>query len=302
MKIDTKIKYEEIYLPSKRHRIPRIREVEETVAVELREVKKEDAPVAMVVTDYKTYLDQDGNGKFGLRDSAFLAIDEQLYSEKRDMGGGLDRGSYSFDQFLRDIERSGDCRHAWNASKRSKEDMLQSVEDFVNSHVMIDGVIYQETNEPRYVVLTFGLGHNHGGTGLFVDMLYNENISKDNYFNALQRDEAIAYATTVATRRGDTKSIEMIDKKNIEVLMPEMVRCDLQMEHGNGDPFLNSLEGLVQGSGSVMEAGLLVMSAASTEVSDKKPSLDSQIQSASTRVSDSRSADMSSEKDFSSAR
>lgn len=60
MKIEAKIRYEEKYLLSKRHRKSRVREVEDTVAVELREVRKENAPVAMVVTDYQSYLDENG--------------------------------------------------------------------------------------------------------------------------------------------------------------------------------------------------------------------------------------------------
>lgn len=112
MKIEAKIRYEEAYLPTKRHRIPRIREVDDTVKVELRELKKENAPVAMVVTDYKSYLDENQKNQFGLRDSYFHAIDGQLYSEKRDMSGSLDTGVYSFDQFISDLTRSGDCRYA----------------------------------------------------------------------------------------------------------------------------------------------------------------------------------------------
>jgi len=58
MKISAKIKYYEEYLPTKRHRIPRLREKKEVVEVELREIKKENLRLALVVTDYKSYLDQ----------------------------------------------------------------------------------------------------------------------------------------------------------------------------------------------------------------------------------------------------
>ncbi len=290
MIIEAKIRFEEEYLPTKRHRVFRTREAEETVAVELREVTKANAPVAMVVTDYQSYLDENGKDQFGLRDRNFHAIDGQLYSEKRDMSGTLDKGVYSSEQFIRDLMRYGDCRHAWDASKRSKEDMLHSIEDFMNSHVMIDGVIYQQTNEPRYVVMTFGLGHNHGGTAMMITQRYNSNISKERYFSALERDKAVAYANKVATARGDTKNVGTFDRDcNIKVFMPEMVRCDPQREHGDGNPFLNSMEDLIQDSGSAMEAGLLVMSAATAQSSDSKSSLDDQIHSASTRAAEPHS-------------
>lgn len=281
MKIDVNLRYQEEYLPTKRHRIPRIRDVAEWVTVELREVSRKDAPVAMVVTDYQSYIDENGKDQFGLRDTAFLAVDGALYSEKRDMWGALDRGPLSWVEFWREIQNRGNSYHSYYG--RDKEGALRSLKEFVDSHVLIDGVIYEECNEPRYVINTFGLGHNHGGTGLFIETHYNPNISKNNYFNALQRDEALAYATEVATRRGDTESLGRFDVKNIQMLMPEMVRCNPQLEHGNGDPFLNSIEGLIQGSGSVMEAGLLAMVATQAEIEKPVSDVDELIQGATDR-------------------
>lgn len=289
MIINAKIKYEEEYLPSKRHRIPRIREVEETIPVELRELKRSDAPVAMVVTDYQSYIDEKGEDQFGLRETSFHAIDGQLYSEKRDMRGALDEGPYSMDLLLKAIERKGDCYYCWN--DKSREGVLDSLKEFVASHVLVDGVVYNRRSEPRYVVQTFGLGHNHGSTALFVDYHYNENIGKENYFNALQRDEAIAYANEVATYRGDTDSIGRFDVKNIKVLMPEMVRCNPSLEHGDGCAFLNSLEGLVQASESTLEAGALVMAATGSQLSESdRVSLEEQIGVAKSHVKAERVA------------
>lgn len=287
MKLQIKIRYEEEYLPTKRHRVPRIRKVEEEIAVELREIKKEDAPVAMVVTDYKSYRDENGQDQFGLRDTSFHAIDGLLFSEKRDMSGALDRGVYTLEFFAHDLERSGDCQCSWPANKRSKEDMLRYVQDFLDSHVMIDGTIYQQKNEPRYVVMTFGLGHNHGGTALMIDTHYNENLSKDQYFNALQFDEAVTYADEVATARGDTKYVGTFGDKRIKVFMPEMVRCDPNTEHGLGSPFLNQMEDLVRSSSDSLESGLLVMAGASAlSEPEKKLSLDEKIRAARSQVSD----------------
>lgn len=281
MNLDVKIRYEERYLPTKRHRIPRTREVEELVSVDLRELKKENAPVAMVVTDYKSYLDENGKNQYGLRDVSFHAIEGHLYSEKRDMWGALDKGLYSMKDFVREIERHGNCLYSWVG--KSKEEVLRSVNAYINSHVMIDGVIHEQANEPRYVVQTFGLGHNHGGTAMSITTRYNPNISKDSYFTALERNKAIAYADKVAAARGDTKDVGTFGRDiNITVYMPEMVRCNPQMEHGDGNAFINAMEGLVQGSGSEMEAGLLVMSAVSAQFSDNKQSfLEEQVQSSS---------------------
>lgn len=286
MKFDAKIKFQEQYLPTKRHRIPRIREVEEVISVELREIKKESAPVAMVVTDYKSYLDDHGQDVFGLRDTSYVAIENKLYTEKRNMCGALDEGPYFMNKFMRDVARAGDCYHSWRG--KTREDMVCSLHEFIDSHILIDGVIYEQRNEPRYVVQTFGLGHNHGGTAMMITNRYNENLSKNCYFSALEREKAIAYANEVASSRGDTNNVGTFGRYiDIKVYMPEMVRCKPQVEHGDGDPFLNSLKEATQNSGSLLESGLLTLTAAARPLSDNKASLNEQIQSASSRASES---------------
>lgn len=283
MRFDAKIKYQEEYLPTKRHRIPRIREVEEIVPVELCEIKKSDAPLAMVVTNYKSYLDADGKNGFGLVDTPVLAVGENLFTRKKDMYGALDKGPYSLEDFRRDAYDYQSRRFPW--CSRTKEAALEVLQDFIGSHILIDGELYEQVGEPRYLVNTFGLGHNHGGTAMFIETFYNPNISKNNYFNALQREEAIAYATAVATRRGDTESLGKFDSINIQVFMPELIRCNPQAEHGNGSPFLNELEGIAQTSSSAFEAGLLTMSVTSRHIAEgEKIALSDQIQSASTRA------------------
>lgn len=289
MKFDAKIKYQEEYLPTRRHRIPRVREIEEIVPVELRELKKADAPLAMVVTNYKSYLDADGKDQFGLVDTPVLAVGENLFTRKRNMSGALDKGPYSLEAFIKDAYDYQSRRFPW--CSKTKEAALEVLQDFVGSHILIDGELFDQVGEPRYLVSTFGLGHNHGGTAMFIENFYNPNISKNNYFNALQREEAIAYATTVATRRGDTESLGKFDDINIQVFMPEMFRCDPQTEHGNGNPLLNEMEEMVQASSSSFEAGLLTMAATSRHIAEgEKVSLSDQIQSASTRASDSHSS------------
>lgn len=279
MRFDAKIKYQEEYLPTKRHRIPRTREVEENVFVELREIKKADAPLAMVVTDYKSYLDANGNNEFGMMDTAILAVGEDLFTRKRDMYGALDKGPYSLEDFIKDAYDYQSRRFPW--CSRTKEAALEVLQDFIGSHILIDGELYEQVGEPRYLVNTFGLGHNHGGTAMFIENFYNPNISKNNYFNALQREEAIAYATAVATRRGDTESLGKFDAINIQVFMPELIRCNPQAEHGNGNPLLNEMEEMVQASSSALEAGLLTIAATSRHIAEgEKVSLADHIQSA----------------------
>jgi hypothetical protein len=136
--------------------------------------------------------------------------------------------------------------------------MIQAVKDANKNYIIIDGEVYSQTAEPRYDITTFGLGHNHGGTGLFVTYHYNPNISKDRYFSALQGDEAVAYANLIAARRGDTDDVGKFEKM-IEVHMPELVKVKPNKQHGDGNKLMNDLESLIQGSSSAAEAGLLCM-------------------------------------------
>ena len=45
----------------------------------------------------------------------------------------------------------------------------------------------------------------------------------------------------------------------IEVLMPEMVKRNPEREHGDGDPFINSLESMIEKTESSAEAACFAM-------------------------------------------
>lgn len=88
--------------------------------------------------------------------------------------------------------------------------------------VVIDGAVWVRTGEPRYVVMTFGLGSNHGGTSLSTDTHDNSNIMAESYHRADAYEEALAHAVQVATDRGDNESIPHFSP-SIEVLIPGAV-------------------------------------------------------------------------------
>lgn len=82
--------------------------------------------------------------------------------------------------------------------------------------------------------------------------------------------------------------------------MPEMVRCNPSLEHGDGCDFLNSLEDFVQASESTIEAGALVIAAAGAQLgeNDNKVSLEEQIDIAKAQVKDESGAkDMNKDKE-----
>lgn len=144
----------------------------------------------------------------------------------------------------------------WESDNR--KDIIKQIKDIAKNMISIDGVICEPSGEPRYVVMTFGLGNNHGGTSLSQDTYYNGNISKKCYFNANQYEEALASAIKTANGRGDNESIERIKSEinKIVVLIPEAVKLNPNKDHGNGSQFLNDIEEGIQSMGAL---GGLVM-------------------------------------------
>ena len=65
---------------------------------------------------------------------------------------------------------------------RNRQLCIKKYQEAAKRYLIVDGSVWLRCGEPRYVVNTFGLGHNHGGTGLFVEEFYNSNISNTNYF------------------------------------------------------------------------------------------------------------------------
>ena len=57
---------------------------------------------------------------------------------------------------------------------------------------------------------------------------YNSNIARKAYFNLLEREKAIQYATEIATNRGDTKSLPIEPHgPEWQILMPEALQVPL---------------------------------------------------------------------------
>lgn len=152
------------------------------------------------------------------------------------------------------------CRE-WVADNR--DDIARQAQNIADTYVFYNGAVYTTTGEPRYQINTFGLGNNHGGTAMFVVLSYNSNIGRDCYFNALQYDQACQAADAIAKGRGDTKSIPVRPCNTIEVYIPEAVTCSPQAEHGEGDPFINSIEAAVQSAGPI--GGLVAMAASTSK-------------------------------------
>ncbi len=251
--IPCKVSYNEEYLPP-RCRKPRYREAEKTYRARVRCITKADAPVAFVLSDYG-HRDE-GRTKIRLYKGKLYMLETwQRYAPGKPECP-LDREFIGFGPIVASRLRL----HNYNTCQGYEEQAAQLREEAAR-RLVIDGLVWILCGEPMYKVMTFGLGHNHGGTGLFVETAYNPNVSRDRYFNALQGDEAVAAMNETARRRGDTESVGRYGKM-IEVLIPECVRRNPQKEHGEGNPFLNTLHAITEVADSPMEAGLLAIMAA----------------------------------------
>ena len=264
MKLIAKYEYQEAYIPP-RCRKPRYRKIEKTMSVNIREITSTEAPVAMIVTDYETR-----NGEFGVCDTPYRWHKNKLFKAYRHQSGSNTGDLRTIDDVVYDLNQNG-YGYPYDAEEKQRKSDIRKT---ANCYLIIDGEIYREAGEPRYCIYTFGLGHNHGGSSFSIDEHYNSNISKERYFNALQREEAILVFNKIASERGDTNSVNENPVDNIKVLIPEAVKCNPQKQHGNGCGFINSLESMITGSKSKMESGLLVMAMGAAELSNGKGSVD----------------------------
>jgi len=249
MKIEAKYTFQESYVPP-RCRKPRYRDVDKTTTVTIKEITSEEAPIALIVTDYGTR-----NGIWGVCDTPYRWFGGKLYKLYRHQSGDNTGELRTIDNVKYEVSREGSGWPYDATEKKRLSDIRKAAKQFI----LIDSEIYKRAGEPRYCIYTFGLGHNQGGSSFSIDEHYNENISKERYFNALQRDEAITYFESVALGRGDTKSIYDDYVDNIKVLISEAVRCKPNKEHGDGCSFKNSLEAVINCSDSAVEAGLMVV-------------------------------------------
>lgn len=246
MKVKVTVDFKEGYLPP-RCRKMRYRNAAKETVLNIRETTEEDAPIAFVVHYYdKDIIYRFYKGKlYTLTKWNDVCCGKEGLLPPEELWKYL-RGRYDY----------------WNCDfETNRKEYMKAAREYL----IIDGKVYRVSGEPRYVIITFGLGHNHGGTGMFVEEFYNPNISNKNYFSALDGEAAVAYANSVAAGRGDTNDVGKF-KAGIDVLMPEVVKVKPRSQHGKGDKFMNDLEDIINNSGSAFEAGLLCMAFTSAEV------------------------------------
>lgn len=182
-----------------------------------------------------------------------------LHSFNRVSGGPYE--TQTAQQFVQDPwpTTSGHYSTSYQSQQKNRRGLMA----WARGIVFVDGKRWHQAGEPRYVIMTFGLGHNHGhpGTSLSSDNYYNSNISKSRYFRIDQYNKALETAIAIAERRGDDMAIPYIKDSHdtFDILIPEAIRLNPDKEHGQGDSFINKLETMIEGSPSTEVAGFMVM-------------------------------------------
>ena len=262
--INCELNFEETYLV-KGKKYPRVRLGKSDFTMLVPSFENDELPIAFVVKK-----------KYGDKPKKFYFWNDNFYTiVKRNSKISGGKGKYTIKEFIRDVKDKAIGKYKWmwgdtyytiDTFVKNEDEIngidkrVDEINNYFDNYIIIGNSVYQKTGEPRYLINTFGLGHNHGGTGMFIDNSYNSNISKNRYFNALQRDECVRYGILTAERRGDTESLKDFGKScRIEVLMPEVVKCNPQVEHGEGCEFINRCESVISNSSSVGESGIMVM-------------------------------------------
>lgn len=263
-------KYTKDWIPP-RCRKPRPGLFEGSMTARIAETSEKDAPVAAIVWDH-------GHNPV-TKDFELHPIDVRWHGGRFWVEAAPVNENFSYMPNCYTIQdvvsRVSHEGYAYRSS-HSVGDVEQEIRDFCDEWLIIDGSPWHFVGEPRYVVQTFGLGHNHGGTSWFVDTMYNGNIAKEAYFNANDFEGMVEHYFDVALGRGDTRDAhrhatelaEGTGYEYIDVKIPDAFTCNPGMEHGDGDPFMNELYKMTSGTGSAFESGLLVMATVAKELRD----------------------------------
>lgn len=251
--VSVSFKYQESYLPTPRCRKLRYREAEGTHMAVIKEVPRDEFPIALRFEEFVMQKTPSGRCWIDLH-----WYDGRLWKLSRycNIHANKDWNELTpldaLDWYLRPS--------SWQVTATlSKEKCIECIDNNARNWLLCEGKLYVPCGEPMYGICTFGLGHNHAGIGtsLGVECHYNGNLPSSWYFNAFQRKEAIAKAKEIAYKRGDTDSISFIENaERIEVLMPECVQADPQSWNQSGNSFLAKLEGITESAGDIMTAGL----------------------------------------------
>lgn len=220
MKIETTIKFYEVYIPP-RCRKTRYKEITKVVSRTIKETTFDSLKLAFIdlTTNVEYYL---YNGKIYKREifNPNFAFDETITNSIDNLKAWRKNGSAYYAS-----QKTFDCEDYKNYE--SEKDLLKKLKKEFNSYLIVDNELYvEEPRKPIFNIMTFGLGHNHGGTSIFVDYTKRPKFLKKSrpnyYFYISEWEKAKDRAIEVALNRGDTNYIEYLSRPLIDIKIPEL--------------------------------------------------------------------------------
>lgn len=234
MKTSIRFSYTQQVVPPRCRKPRDVRFDDGLLSVTIREVTAEQAPIAIIS---KPTCEADGEIEV-----AYRWYGGQLWTSVH-LDGGRPRGltarekDWDYQSIPEEVDvRSDSYGHGENyglglkyRAHGSRDEVVAAIRTWSKGHLVVDGVFYRPAAEPRYVVMTFGLGGNHGGTAVMVTDWFNPNVSRQAYFSLMEKDAALERGAQVATDRSDTRSLPMkLSTPDFQILLPEAIRVGLR--------------------------------------------------------------------------
>lgn len=224
MQLTVKFSYVEQVIPP-RCRKPRPQRFDDGVIdLYVREVTGEQAPVAIISREKDLVTDA------LLAPIEYRWFDGRLWTDRRVMCCTA-KGAHRYPELGTTLDLVNTysllVRHELGifvAVAKGRKAIAEHLEQCAGDWLMIDGQLYQPAGEPMYLVMTFGLGNDHGGTALGENDFLNSNIKPEAYFSLLELEKARDYARKVAANRGDTRKVSTDPSFQFQVLITEAIQ------------------------------------------------------------------------------
>lgn len=236
MKFKIDFEYEQLFLPSTRHRKKRSHMVTATGEILIPEIGRNDFPVALITHQREQWIESDTTDDEAMKfiDRPYRYFANNFWKQVRLSDWICWAPGYAriadLKEFLTPTKTISkyDLPDEYEPNKSivvsdDRKKRLNAIKEKASSYLLFEGQVWQKAAEPVYTYITFGVGYNDGT--MFKISSYTPGYNTALYFNALQREEAISWVKGIATARHDTISAKTIGEDcNIEVMMPETIK------------------------------------------------------------------------------
>lgn len=205
--------YNEEYLPTPRCKKLRVREVQSSTSVNIRECSKEDAPLVMVVKMYNHEDCEIRVFKGKLYRNVQWRDMNRINDDPLEQNETLNTMNWQYaiwgHDYYNDCRWSGELGDATSKAKIKKQ---------AGKYLIIGDMVFRRTTEPIYVIIDFGLNDS---AGMFVEYVDKESKQMLSY-SALEREECHANLMEILSHCRN--KYDNLNSYNIKVLDPSYVK------------------------------------------------------------------------------